>query len=106
MYLGMTPALAFLDLSEASSGADEQDACTMTLADNPLSRWVELPEGAEGLLFSNVVCGVLRGALEVLRFKVTAEFTADVLRGDAETVIRVGLTAVEGETTAEEYDMA
>jgi hypothetical protein len=41
---------------------------TLTLDENPLAEFVELPEDAleGGLLFSNVLCGVLRGALEMV----------------------------------------
>jgi hypothetical protein len=39
------------------------------LDENPLAEFVELPEEAleGGLWFSNVLCGVLRGALEMVR---------------------------------------
>jgi trafficking protein particle complex subunit 3 len=42
---------------------------TLTIDDNPLAEFVELPEEAieSGLWFSNVLCGVLRGALEMVR---------------------------------------
>ena len=42
---------------------------TLTFDENPLAEFVELPEEAldGGLWFSNVFCGVLRGALEMVR---------------------------------------
>jgi hypothetical protein len=42
---------------------------TLTLDENPLAEFVELPESAMegGLWYSNVLCGVLRGALEMVR---------------------------------------
>ena len=42
---------------------------TLTFDENPLAEFVELPEEAleGGLWFSNVLCGVLRGALEMVR---------------------------------------
>jgi len=66
---------------------------TLTLDENPLAEFVELPEEAleGGLWFSNVLCGVLRGALEMIQIRVTAEFVSDVLRGDEKTEIRVRL---------------
>jgi len=65
----------------------------LTLDDNPLAEFVELPEEAleGGLWFSNVLCGVLRGALEMVQLQVQAEFLSDVLRGDESTEIRVTL---------------
>ncbi|KAH7929719.1 BET3 family protein [Leucogyrophana mollusca] len=65
----------------------------LTLDENPLAEFVELPEEAleGGLWFSNVLCGVLRGALEMVQMQVQVEFLSDVLRGDESTDIRVSL---------------
>ena len=50
--------------TQASVGA----SFTLTLDENPLAEFVELPEAAldGGLWFSNVLCGVLRGSLEMV----------------------------------------
>ncbi len=41
---------------------------TLALDENPLAEFVELPEEVleGGLWFSNVLCGVIRGALEMV----------------------------------------
>ena len=42
-------------------------ACMQILEDNPLTDFVELPEGCQNLIYCNVLCGVIRGALEQAR---------------------------------------
>jgi len=45
---------------------------SLTLDENPLAEFVELPDEAleGGLWFSNVLCGVLRGALEMVSLPI------------------------------------
>lgn len=58
MFLGVTPVV-----TNWSAAADE---FSLILDNNPLADFVEVPDGLEGLLYSNILCGVLRGALEMV----------------------------------------
>lgn len=59
MFLGISPVV-----TNWSAASDE---FSLILDNNPMAEFAELPEGHEGLLFSNILCGVLRGALEMVR---------------------------------------
>ena len=58
MYLGITPVV-----SNWSPGGDE---FSLLIENNPLIDFVELPEGHNILSYSNLLCGVLKGALEMV----------------------------------------
>ncbi|KAH9311126.1 hypothetical protein KI387_026161, partial [Taxus chinensis] len=61
MFLGVTASVANWD-------ADGTE-CSLILEDNPLVDFVELPETCHGLYYCNVLCGVIRGALEMVSMK-------------------------------------
>ncbi|ORY94500.1 NO signaling/Golgi transport ligand-binding domain-containing protein [Syncephalastrum racemosum] len=83
MFLNICPTVA-------AWSADNKEFSLM-FDENPLAEFVELPEDAleGGLWYSNIYCGVLRGALEMVQLQVEANFVGDVLRGDESTEIRV-----------------
>lgn len=59
MFLGVTPIV-----SKWSPGGDE---FSLMLDNNPLAEFVELPSGHDKLCYSNILCGVLKGALEMVQ---------------------------------------
>lgn len=62
MYLGVQP-----NVSNWSAAADE---FSFIFDSNPLTELVELPEDLKGLRYCNIICGVLRGALEMVQLDV------------------------------------
>lgn len=62
MYLGVLP-----NVSNWSVAADE---FSFIFDSNPLTELVELPEDLKGLRYCNIICGVLRGALEMVQLDV------------------------------------
>jgi len=81
MFLGITPQVA----SWSAAG----DEFSLMFDSNPLAEFVELPEGHSNLWYSNLLVGVIKGALEMVQMEVDAAFVQDVLRGDGATEMRV-----------------
>lgn len=72
---------------------------------NPLSEFAELPEQYMGKLhFSNILCGVIRGALEMLQMKVECKFVQDTLSGASVNEIKVILKELLSEEKPPEMD--
>ncbi|ETI45759.1 hypothetical protein, variant [Phytophthora nicotianae CJ01A1] len=89
---------------EVSQWNTEGTACSLLIYDNPLTEFVELPPSAYGVLwYSNVLCGVLRGALEMVQMRVEAQFVKDVLQGDEVSEIRLELKGMIEEAMGDEY---
>lgn len=58
-FLGIVPTVANWNA--------KGDEFSLILDQNPLTDFVELPEDHPNLLYSNVICGVIRGALEMVK---------------------------------------
>lgn len=72
-----------------------RDSFSIILTENPLTEFVELPQDAmKQLWYSNIICGVLKGALEMVQLDCDVNFMTDVLRGDLTTEIKIKLNKI------------
>lgn len=72
---------------------------SLVLNDNPLAEFVELPltqfpKMHKELWYSQLYCGVLRGALQMVQLDTDVYFIRDAIRGDEKTEIRLKLNKV------------
>ncbi|XP_023215105.1 trafficking protein particle complex subunit 3-like isoform X1 [Centruroides sculpturatus] len=81
MYLGITPAI--------TNWGPAGDEFSLIIDNNPLTEFVELPEKHGNLKYSNILVGVIRGALEMVQMEVAAWFVQDTLKGDNVTELRI-----------------
>lgn len=67
---------------------------SLIINDNPLTEFVELPQlttSGDELWYSQILCGVLRGALQMVQLDVECWFVKDLLRGDDCTEMKLKL---------------
>ncbi|NXP06640.1 TPC3L protein, partial [Thinocorus orbignyianus] len=82
MYLGVTASV------RCSSPAGNE--FSLILDKNPLVDFVEeLPAERASLCYCNLLCGVIRGALEMVHLAAEVTFLQDRLKGDAVTEIGI-----------------
>ena len=76
----------------------------LILHENPLSLFVELPdEYKETLQYTILYCGVIRGALEMLNYKVDCALVKSTLKGDDVDEIKVDLKSVLQDGAGDDY---
>lgn len=89
---------------EVTSWNAEGTAFSLQVYENPLADYVELPPQYSGLVYSNLLCGVIRGALEMIKYRVECRFVKDGLKGEEVNEIRVELKQMVEESFGEEYN--
>jgi hypothetical protein len=97
MFLGISPLVI--------NWSDDKKEFTLQIDDNPLLEFLELPEDLKesGLLCSNLLCGVIRGALEMVHVLVEARCIKCTLKGDETTQLRVKLIRIVDERLPSNY---
>ncbi|XP_058939315.1 trafficking protein particle complex subunit 3-like protein [Kogia breviceps] len=84
MYLGITPSVTCSNSS--------RNEFSLILDKNPLVEFVEeLPAGPSSPCYCNLLCGIIRGALEIMvHLAADVTFLQDRLKGDS--VTEIGIT--------------
>eukprot|EP00744_Colponema_vietnamica_P021610 GILI01030907.1.p1 GENE.GILI01030907.1~~GILI01030907.1.p1 ORF type:complete len:210 (+),score=42.01 GILI01030907.1:61-690(+) len=104
MFLGITAQVTSLTLGTAPNTSGAQGTSTnetsysLVFTENPLNFFVELPHAmTSSLWYSNILCGVIKGALEQIGMLTEVRYVKDVLRGDSVNEIKVTLKSSVGE---------
>ena len=80
MFFGCTAHIVYPNTQQAQQSTSE---FSILLEENPLSEMVELPADATNeLWYSNILCGVIRGALEMVPF-----FDSDIVMRAEQTLM-------------------
>jgi len=82
---------------------DDESAFSLQIGENPITNFVELPIKYKYLKYSNILCGVIRGALEMVQVNVTCTCTRDMILGDTINEFRVEFKGVIENVVAEDY---
>lgn len=97
MFLGFT--------CEVTKWDSDGKSCSLILPPaNPFSDFVELPDGMDKLWYSNLICGVIVGALSAIKMNVKCKFVKDRLHGHSENEIRMALVSLAVDEAPPEED--
>lgn len=92
MYLNITG-----EVHEVASA--ERPTYDLIFTENPLTEFVELPPMFQKkLVYSQMLCGIIEGALEQVHLDTKATILKDIPNGDDTLTIRLELIQVKRET--------
>ena len=95
MFLGIQGEVSAVPNPQSQQVGQEQTTFSIILRENPLSDFVILPpQYHKQLWYSNLLCGIIRGALEMINIRVTCSFVKDTLSGDQYNEIKVDLKEI------------
>jgi hypothetical protein len=72
--------------------------CSLVFKQNPLAEFVELPYELYELDYNILICGAIRGSLQMLQMSVECQLVKDEVKGSAESEIRLTLKEVRTQT--------
>lgn len=73
----------FLGISaEVTNMSGDGNTFHIAFFDNPFIDFVELPPQYHDLCYCKLLCGVIKGALEMVQLQVECTFVKDMLKGD------------------------
>ena len=101
-YLGVGAKKELVKTDNNMIDTNQQYEYRIYFNDNPLNDYVELPDKFKGLWYSNMICGVIRGALEAINIKVECKYTKDTLKNNDTNEIRIKLIEIIEEKLQEE----
>lgn len=81
MYLGVSPTI--------TNWSVNNEEFSLIFDQNPMTEFVELPENLLQLKYCNLMCGIIRGACEMVQLEVSTYFIQDSLKGDPTTELRI-----------------
>ena len=88
--------------SDNMSDSNQQYEYRIYFNENPLNDYVELPDKFKGLWYSNMICGVIRGAMEAINIKVECKYNKYILKGHETNEKRIKLIEIIEEKLQEE----
>eukprot|EP00471_Norrisiella_sphaerica_P007494 CAMPEP_0184491460 /NCGR_PEP_ID=MMETSP0113_2-20130426/20465_1 /TAXON_ID=91329 /ORGANISM="Norrisiella sphaerica, Strain BC52" /LENGTH=150 /DNA_ID=CAMNT_0026875839 /DNA_START=11 /DNA_END=463 /DNA_ORIENTATION=- len=103
-YIAKVGFKMFLGINAEVSWSTDSRQFSVEFKNNPLIEFVELPERFKDLEYSNLLCGVIRGALHSVNMIVTTALKRSELRGDPLSEIQVTLKEIAAEKVTAEDD--